>query len=329
MLAGGGSAQGMTTTRLPATARTFTFNNLEPDAQGFFMVRAVNGVRNNVGVQGMAQAATAVYGPNTFNRREAGVGSWAHFAEPPISLGFGNGRDGAGLSRVGLGTPRHYRAEWFDTVYAPMSTLARSPATGNIGAAVLLPANLEALLADGVVGNTFTATRNAVGTANSVALTYNSRWFMALRENRVARLDVTITSEDADPADAYVFAHCLVTNRTRAINGEGFFGREEGLNARGMVGTGAAGSWTVNTGAFNHANFGFFATQGGTYTITFALVELTNDVVLTTQSVNVTVNAAPVATAALLLDLDEVEEDEIEDPEVEMTKMTKTTRQRG
>jgi hypothetical protein len=310
MLGGGGSSQGMTRFRLPATAREYTFNNLEPDLQGFFMVRAFNGVRNNVEVQGMTNSATATYAPNAFNRREAGAGSWALYAEPPIDLGFGVGRSGVGLAREGFGTPRHYRAEHLDRVYVPGGIFTRAPATGSIGAATL-PANIDALL-DGVTGNAFTATRNGVGTANSVALTYAVRWFTAMRDNRMAHLEVTITSEDGDADAAFVFGHCPITNTTKAVNGAGFFGREEGSDAMRLVGTGAAGSWAVNTGAFNHANYGFFATEGGLYTITFVLRELTTGLAITTHSVNVTVNAPiePIEPTALLLEL-------VEDPEVE------------
>jgi len=297
MLGGGGSSQGMRIFRLSADARSYTFENLEPGVQGFFMVRAVNGVRNNVEVQGMTNSTTATYGPNAFNRREAGVGSWAHFAEPPVDLSRGPGRFVDGIAvRNGLGTPRHFRAEFLDGFYAAGSTLVRAPATGNVAASTQFEnANLNALMAGEILtGNQIAAMRTAIGGAN-VSLTYNSRWFGHLRDGRLGRLEVTVTSENADASDAFVLAFDQATNTTKAINEVGFVGPQAGLTARGMIGTGAAGNWTINTGVFNHGNFTFFATEGGTYTVTFALKDIVNNNVLTSQSVTVTVNAPPAA----------------------------------
>jgi len=296
MLAGGGSMQGMSLTRLPPTARSYTFYNLEPDEQGFFMVRAVNGVRNNVEVQGMMNNLNAVYAPDAFNRRESGAGSWALHAEPPISQGYGFGRGGeaAGPGRTGIGTPRHYRSQWLDGFYSPIATLARVPVAGVVEAVTPDTPLIETLLDVGyVAGNQTVALRDQLSEAVDdgvafVALTYNSRWFSHLRDGR-GRLDITITSENANVRNAFVLAHCRIAETTIAINRAGFVGPEDGLDARGMVSTGVVAGWPVNTGVFNHANYTFFATRAGTYTVTFTLRDVENGRDLVSQSVEVVV----------------------------------------
>jgi len=290
MLAGGGSSQGMRLFRLPASQTSYTFNNLEPDLQGFFMVRAFNGVRNVVEVQGMANSTTATYAPNAFNRRESGAGSWALYAEPPISLGFGNGRDGVGEARIGLGTPRHYRGAYLDTVYVPAGTLARAPATGNITAATATSAALDTLMDGGTLtGNQVAALRTTLGTASVINLTYGGRYYSALRGDGMGRLDVAITSTNADPEDAFVIAFDQFSNITSAVNETGFFGPALGIPAYRMSGSGAAGNWTVNTSVFSHANYSFFATEPGTYTVTFTLRNVTNGASVMVNSVTITV----------------------------------------
>ncbi|MCL2391409.1 MAG: fibronectin type III domain-containing protein [Oscillospiraceae bacterium] len=300
MLAGSGQFQGMSLTRLPATARSHTFHNLDPDAQGFFMVRAVNGVRNNAGIQGMANNLNAVYAPDAFNLRESGVGSWAHFAEAPIDLVTGNGlgrRDPNGTPRGALGTTRHFRAPWLDNnVYYPLATLVGAPAS-DLEPVTPNTALFDALMTDGfVAGNQIATLRTQLeAIANEypayIALTYDSRWFSHLRNGR-GRLDVTITSANADASDAFVLAYCRISNTTKAINEAGFLGDIDGLTPRGMVGTGAVANWAVNTGVFNHANYAFFATEPGTYTITFTLRDIANNVDLVSEDLTVTVTGS-------------------------------------
>jgi len=296
-----------------ATVRqTYTFENLEPDLQGFFMVRAVNSAITYVDAYSTAThtGATAL---SNMNQRERGTGAWAHFAEPAVDTGIqyarqtgvvhGTGALGTPItyksgvtSATTVGTPRHYRAPFLDILYPPVATLTfgATATSTSIAASSLSQTTLDALLGAGQDGNTIATIRGQLGAltgadAASAAMTYNSRWYTTLREGAKARLNVTISGGAA--GDAYVLAYDALSNTTKAIGATGFVGPADGLDARGMVGTGTVAGWAVNTGLFNTSNYAFFATKPGTYKVTFSL-----DVVgagpLVTREVEVTVGAA-------------------------------------
>ena len=62
----------------------YTFTDLDPSAQYFFRVRAINGVRTSAEVVGLANIIGG-YTPDDFNLRAAGTGAWAMIT-PPTSL---------------------------------------------------------------------------------------------------------------------------------------------------------------------------------------------------------------------------------------------------
>ena len=256
------SNQGMNWISLPATATTYTFTDLDPNAQMFFTVRAVNNIRNSAEVTpGLTtQQGIGGYAPDDFNRRANGVGAWAMFVEPPKQL------EG----------PVKWGDRW--PMYPAHSTLTLSATGGTAEARTIRAASMDSFgspaaivpiqtIKDGngiVTGNLIANVRTALGgttgaQAQSNALTYTMNWTTHPVQNAHLKATVTATG-GGNTANAYLLG--TIGNNTFEMITSGYLGAQGGSPPQQLA--------SLNT-------LTFFATQPGTYTITLELWDVARD----------------------------------------------------